>query len=976
MIRRKFGVNKISLIIVLCLVVLILSSCVKREVQSEVSVIGRESYVDTTYSKDSFQLAKRNKLAIIYVDSNDYPGVVRTAKDLQADINRVTGRTPKITQEETKLGINTVIIGTIGKSQIIDRLIKDGKIDVAQIAGKWESFLIEVVANPLPGVKNALVIAGSDKRGTIFGIYDLSEKIGVSPWYWWADVPVEHKDNLYIKTGRYVQGPPAVKYRGIFLNDEWPSLGGWAGEKFGGFNHKFYVNVFELLLRLKGNFLWPAMWGSSFSDDDPLNSKLADEYGIVMSNSHHEPMMRAQQEWKRFGSGAWNYETNEAVLKEFWRQGIKNMGSHESIVTIGMRGDGDEPMTEGTAIALLERIVKEQREILEQVTGKNPADIPQVWALYKEVQDYYDKGMRVPDDVTLLLCDDNWGNVRILPKPDDQTRQGGYGMYYHFDFHGGPVSYEWLNTSPIQKTWEQMHLAYRHGVDRIWIVNVGDLKPLEFPISFFLDYALNPDEWPAERLPEYTRLWAQQQFGPKYAADIADILTKYTKYNGRRKPAMLAPDTYSLVNYREAETVVADYNKLLEQAEQINKALPAEYKDAFFQLVLHPVSACANLNELYVTLGKNHLYAKQGRAVTNDLAQKVIELFAKDSEITEHYHKLVDGKWNHIMGATHIGFTSWNPPPKNKMPEVNNIEVPSAADMGVAIEGSQQVWPGASKQPVLPEMNVFDQQDRYIEVFNRGQEPFEFKAKSSEPWIKLSKTQGTVDKELRILVSAEWGSVPMGNKSGSVVITGSDGKEVSVKVNAFNPGTPTRNSLKGFVESNGYVSIEAEHYTHAVNAEPIEWLTIPDLGRTLSGVTPVPVTAKSQIPQGDSSRLEYTIHFFTSGEVKVNAYMSPVQNFNKTKRLRYAISFDDELPQIINIHENDTVPDWKYAWWWSQMVSDSIKITVSNHNIKEPGEHVLKFWMVEPGVVLQKIIVDTGGLKPSYLGAPESFYKP
>ncbi len=965
--------NKINLIILFCISILTLSSCAQCEEQREILSIDSQHYVDTVYSEGSFQLVKRNYLAVIYVGSGDYPGVTRAVRNLQSDIHRVTGRTPLIIRRKNKLRKNVVIIGTIGKNRIIDKLIRNGKINVEQIAGKWESFLIQVVPNPLPGVKNALVIAGSDKRGTIYGIYDLSEQIGVSPWYWWADVPVEHEDNLYIKAGRYVQGPPAVKYRGIFLNDEWPSLGGWVVEKFGGFNHEFYVKVFELLLRLKGNFLWPAMWSSAFSDDDPLNPKLADEYGIVMSTSHHEPMIRAHREWKRYGEGPWDYSKNEEVLREFWTKGIERNKDYENIITLAMRGDGDIGMSEDTNISLLEKIVVDQRKIIGDVTGKDVATIPQVWALYKEVQEYYDKGMRVPDDVTLLLCDDNWGNIRMLPKPGDPPRSGGYGIYYHYDFHGGPRSYEWLNTSPIQKTWEQMHLAYRYGADKIWIVNVGDLKPMEFPISFFLDYALNPDEWPAERLPEYTRLWAQQQFGSKYAADIADILTKYTKYNGRRKPAMLEPDTYSLVNYREAETVVADYNKLLEQAEQINKALPAEYKDAFFQLVLHPVSACANLNELYVTLGKNHLYAKQGRAATNDLAQKVIELFAKDSEITEHYHKLADGKWNHIMGATHIGFTSWNPPPKNNMPEVNNIEVPSTADMGVAIEGSQQVWPGASKQPVLPEMNVFDRKDKYIEVFNRGQEPFEFKAKSSEPWIKLSKTQGTVDKELRILVSAEWGSVPMGNKSGSVVITGPDGKEVSVKVNAFNPGTPTRNSLKGFVESNGYVSIEAEHYTHTVNAEPVEWLTIPDLGRTLSGVTPVPVTAKSQTPQGDSSRLEYTINFFTNGEVKVNAYMSPVQNFNKTQGLRYGISFDDELPQIINIHENNTVPDWKYAWWWSQMVSDSIKIAVSNHKIKEPGEHVLKFWFVDPGIVLQKIVIETGDVDLSYLGPPESF---
>ncbi len=938
-----------------------------------VLAIGQANYVENTCSEGCFRLAEKDSVADIYVDSQDYAGVLRAANDLKEDIARVTGCIAEIKNEESGPGKNSVIIGTIGKSRVIDQLIKDGKVDVSPIGGKWESFIIQVVNEPLAGVESALIIIGSDKRGTIYGIYDLSEQIGVSPWYWWADVPVEHKDNLYIKAGRYIQEPPAVKYRGIFLNDEGFALTPWVKEKFGDYNSQFYTKVFELLLRLKANFMWPAMWNNAFADDDPLNAKLADEYGIVMGTSHHEPMNRAQQEWKRYGKGPWDYSKNEEVLRDFWRQGIEQSKDYETIITLAMRGDGDKAMSEETNISLLEKIVADQRKIVREVTGKDLNDVPQVWALYKEVQDYYDKGMRVPDDVTLLLCDDNWGNVRILPSPDSKPRKGGYGMYYHFDFYGGPRSYLWLNTNPIPKIWEQMHLSYRSGVDRIWIVNVGDLKPMEFPISFFLDYALNPNEWPAESLPKYTRRWAQQQFGPEHAEAIAELLDGYTKLNGRRKPELLAPDTYSLVNYREAETVVADYNKFAEKAEQIGKTLPTQYQDAYYQLLLHPVLACANLNELYVTVGKNQLYASQGRAAANDLANKVEVLFKKDSEINERYNKLANGKWNHMMDTTHIGYTSWNEPKRNIMPKVKKVELPAAADMGVAIEGSEKMWPDASQQPVMPELNVFDRKDRYIEVFNRGQQPFEFTAKPSEPWIKLSQTQGTIDKELRILVSAEWGSVPMGERSGSVLITGPDGKEVSVKINAFNPGVPTRGSLKGFVETNGCVSIEAEHYTRKINADPVEWLTIPNMGRTLSGVSPVPVTAKSQTPQGNSPHLEYNVYLFDTGRVKVKAYLSPVQNFKKTQGLRYAISFDDEQPQIVNIHEKDIVPDWKYPMWWNQMVSDSIKIAQTAHQIDAPGEHVLKFWMVDPGIVLQKIVIDAGGLKPSYLGPPESY---
>jgi len=952
--------------ILVSIIVVFLYPCV-------VLAVGQTRYVDFISSQGSFCLAQKDRLATLYVDSQDHAGVVRAVKDLQADIKRVTDRNPIITHEQTGLGTNTVIVGTIGKSPIIDGLIRNRKIDVSQIAGKWESFLIEVVPEPLPGVASGLIIAGSDKRGTIYGIYDLSGQIGVSPWYWWADVPVKQKEALFVRPGRYTQGEPAVKYRGIFLNDEEPALGRWAVEKYGGFNSQFYEKLFELILRMKGNYLWPAMWWASFNSDDPLNPKLADEYGIVMGTTHHEPMMRAHAEWKQIKGGQWNYETNAEKLREFWTQGIQRMDSYESIVTLAMRGDGDRAMSEGTNIALLEKIVADQRKILSDVTGKELTSIPQLWALYKEVQDYYDKGMRVPEDVTLLLCDDNWGNVRRLPKPDDPPRSGGYGMYYHFDFVGGPRNYKWLNTSPIARVLEQMHLCYRLGVDRIWLVNVGDLKPMEFPISFFLDYAWNPDQWPAERLPEYTRLWTEQQFGPEHAAAIADILSKYTKYNSRRKPEMLDSDTYSLIHYREAETVVSYYNKLAEEAERINKTMPSEYKDAYYQLVLHPVTACANLNDLRVTVGKNHLYAKHGRATTNDLAEKAKGLFAKDAEISHYYNKIMaNGKWNHMMDQTHISYTYWQQPEKDVMPKVREIEIPAAADMGVSIEGSDSWWPMEKTEAVLPEFDPFNQQKYYIEIFNRGRAPFDYKIESGESWLRVTPNQGKVDKEQRVSVSVDFQQAPSGKHRAAITVTGPNGSSVVVQAVINNPAVPKRDLVTGFVESNGYVSIEAEHYTKAINADPIKWLLIPNLGRTLSGITPVPVTAKNRTPEGDNPRLEYSMYLFSSGKVKVNVYLSPTQNIHNTQGLRYAISFDDQTPQIINIHEKDTVPDWKYPPAWNQAVGDNIKVISSEHLLEKPGEHVLKFWMVDTGIVLQKIVVDTGGVKPSYLGPPES----
>ncbi len=932
--------------------------------------IGEDRYVDFAYRPGDFSIVTRNAAATLLVESTDFPGVVRAVNDLQADIERVTNRSAAIAHDLKISGSNSIIVGTIGKSKIIDQLIRDRRIDVTAVAGKWESFLIQVVPKPLPGVASALIIAGSDKRGTIYGIYDLSDQIGVSPWYWWADVPVQHHDELFVKPGGYVQGPPAVKYRGIFLNDEAPSLTGWVHEKYGNYNHEFYTKVFELLLRLKANYLWPAMWNNAFNEDDPLNPQLADEYGIVMGTSHHEPMLRAQQEWKRHGKGPWDYSKNSDVLKEFWDQGVERNKKYESIITLGMRGDGDLPMSESANIALLEKIVSDQRKMIADRVDPDLSKVPQDWALYKEVQEYYEKGMRVPDDVTLLWCDDNWGNIRRLPTPEERKRSGGAGIYYHFDYVGDPRSYKWLNTIPIAKVWEQMNLAYHYGADRIWIVNVGDLKPMELPIDFFLNMAWKPENWPKEKSSEFTRLWAERQFGPEFAPEIADILSKYTKYNGRRKPELLEPSTFSLVDYREADTVFADFQAAAAKAAEIYGKLPQNQRDAFFELVLYPTKASAIVTELYITAGKNHLYGSQGRASTNDLAAEARALFKADADLSAYYnHTLAHGKWDHMMDQTHIGYTYWNQPPVNAMPKVTEIEIPAPALLGVAVEGSALAWPGSPGEATLPPFDHFNQQRRYIDIFNRGREPFVFSATSSVPWIALSESQGAIEKEQRVWVSVDWDKVPVGLASGSVKIKAGSAQDVVVNVHAFRPRDLTRESLDGFVESDGYVSIEAVHYDKKVDGPLARWERIDDLGRTLSSMSVFPVTAESVAPPRDSPLLEYKIYIFDPHTVEVEAILAPTLNFVPGRGLRYAISFDDEAPQIIDALRQHTVNDWETS------VKDSVRRVKSTHSLAKSGYHTLKFWMVDPGVVLQKLVLNLGGVRPSYLGPPESYHR-
>jgi hypothetical protein len=953
--------------------------------------LGQTSYVENVRSRGSFAIVQDNAAATLYVDSDDHAGVIRAANDLQVDVARVTGKTPAVSHQENGLGPNAIIVGTLGKSHLIDRMVRERKIDVAAIAGKWESFLIQVVPEPMPGVAGGLIIAGSDKRATIYGIYDLSGQIGVSPWYWWGDVPVEHKTALFVKPGAYVQGPPSVKYRGIFLNDEAPDLTRWVAEKYGfvagvgpdvaNYGRGFYTNLFELILRLKGNYLWPAMWNNAFNEDDPENPRLADAYGVVMGTSHQEPMLRAQKEWdRRYSStlGSWNYSRNPDVLERFWREGIQRNKSWESIITLGLRGANDTPMAPGGVEAnraLLEKIVAVQRNILTDVMNPDPAKVPQLWCLYKEAQDFYDAGMRVPDDVTLLWADDNWGNVRRLPTPDERQRAGGAGVYYHFDYHGGPRSYQWINTSPIAKIWDQLSLAKEYGADRIWIVNVGHLKGCEFPLEYFMNLAWNTDRWTNSNLNQFTRLWAEREFGPAFAEDIADIIAKSTKYNGRRKPELLDANTYSLDHYQEAERVRAEFQAVSDKAGQIYARLPQDRRDAFYELVFFPVKAAAQLNELYLAAARNASYARQGRASANDMAAQTRDLFQAHTNLMNYFNKtFARGKWDHFMDQPHIGYTSWRDPPQNSLRAVNltEIAVPDAPAMGMALEGSDAAWPGAKDDAVLPQFDVFNRQRHYIDVFNKGKTPFDFTASASDPWIILSETQGAIEKDKRLWVSVDWSKAPLHRAGGIVRVKGVK-TTLTVKVDAFNPTEVTRDSLQGFVEGEGVVSIEPEHFTKKTGAGTSRWIKIEDYGRTLSGMRAEGLAdAPAATPGKDAPCLEYQMYLFDTGGAEVTAITGPALNFIPGRGLRFAVSFDDQPPQVVTL-----VPGTYSAQNgnrdWETSVKDNARCARTRFTLAKPGYHTLKIWMIDPGVVLQKLVVNLGGLKPSYLGPPESY---
>ncbi len=801
----------------------------------------------------------------IHFDSNDYKGVIRAIGDLQNDIDSVTGVKPRLLTSGA-FANNEIIIGTLGKSKLIDNLVSSSKFDVKDLKGKWESFVIATVKNPLPGVKQSLVIAGSDKRGTIYGIYELSRQLGVSPWYWWADVPAKKRPAAYVLAGRYASGEPKVKYRGIFINDEAPCFTGWAKEKFGGLNSNMYAHMFELLLRLRANYLWPAMWGNAFNEDDPENPRLADEYGIIMGTSHHEPMMRSQREWgkhhKEYGNGEWNYKTNEPGLKKFWEDGLERNKSYEQIITMAMRGDGDLPMSDsGSAednFKLLERIMKDQRSIIEKVTKKPVSQTPQIWALYSEVLEYFDQGMKVPDDMTILLCDDNWGNVRRLPELNGKKHPGGYGIYYHVDLHGAPRAYQWLNMTQIPHMWEQLQLTYSYGVDKVWILNIGDLKPNEYPMDFFLTMAWNPTSFNENNLGEYARKFSEEQFGATEAVEAAEIISAYCKYNARISAEMLDHRTYDLES-GEFLQIKDAYMALEARAMRQYESLSANRKDAYKELVLHPVRAMANLYDMYYALAMNKKLAAEKDLKANYWADRVEYCFRRDAELSKDYNlNVAGGKWNHIMDQTHIGYKSWDEPRGgNVMPEVARVKKEDA-------------------------------------------------------------------------------------KVGGYV----------------------------FSEKNGVVAMEAEHYFVKKSNPKINWVVIPDLGRTLSGIALMPYTQKT-----DGSVLEYKMKLNSkSDSIKVHIFFDSTLPFKKGGQ-SVAASFDGETEKIWNINLD---LNWKnnytkmYPAAAARMIETVNTLTLSRSS---DGQHTLTIRPLDPGVVIYKIVVDNGGYEQTYLKMPESPYK-
>ncbi len=933
-----------------------------------------DSLLDDTNQPNDFPLVTQNTAANIYIDSTDAKVVQIAAENLAADIQRVTTITPRLQHTTESLSQSAILIGTLGESSVIDNLAHQNKIDVSHLAGQCESYQIAVVANPLPNLKSALVIVGSDRRGTAFGVFELSQQIGVSPWYWWADVTPVHHDNLFIRSTTISHGPPSVKYRGIFINDEDFGIHPWASKTFdpqyGDTGPKTYAKIFELLLRLKANCLWPAMHGCSKPFNfSPQNKIVADDYAIVMGSSHCEPLLcNNVTEWNLALRGPWSYVSNQKNVDAYWSQRLTDNGKYENLYTIGMRGIHDGPMPDGKTIpekvAILQKDINDQRDMLSKIVNPNVDSIPQLFCSYKEVLMLYQNGLDVPKDVTLCWADDNHGYIRQLSTPGEQLRPGGSGVYYHVSYWGSPHDYLWLCSTPPALIGEEMTKAYDYGARTLWMLNVGDLKPAEIDIDFFLKLAYDKDSWNPNITTDNLTNWATEQFGPALAPQIAAVLNEYYTLNLARKPEHMgwnveekpiAPTELTATDYGDEQQERLDsFDKIVKQTDAIAAQLPANFQDAFYELVTYPVRASALMNQKIIYAQKSLLYASQGRASATAYAQKASQAYTQINDETRYYNTtLAGGKWHLMMSAApHRQAVS-------NMPPVAQVTPPNTPGLGIFIEGGKDS---------LPALNSRTQQKHFIDIFNTGTSPFDWTATSDAPWITLSDSSGKTDQRLWINVDPKK-ITPDAETTGSITITSAETKR-TIKVSLFNPAT----EITGFIEDNGVVSMLAEHYTKKIDRNPASWLPISQLGTTNNSMAIFPTTVPS-IDTPDklsesSPELDYQMYIFHPHSATISVRAIPTHRIHPGRGLRYAIAIDNEPPQIVDLETPENSKTWQLN------VLRGTAIGTTQHDIKSTGEHTLKIWMVDPGVVLDKIIVDLGGLRPSYLGPPETICRP
>lgn len=983
-----------------------------------------------------FAIVKEQAAVFCYNrNSKEAAGLKRVIGYVRNDIKEIAGILPELyemTTEHLPMDLtysrkNMIVAGTVGENPYIDRKIKENKVNVREIEGKRESYRMLVITDQEEARgNNILIIAGSDKLGTIYGLLHLSEVMGITPWGYWADVKPAKSDFIEINYDKLscVSKEPSIRLRGFFLNDEWPSLGNFVMQTFGGFNEYFYEKVFELLLRLKGNFLWPAMWSASFSLDgkkDPLaNAALANELGIIMGTSHHEPIMRAGEEFTHFkashnavGYGKdWNYDTNAKGLEKFWEDSALRNKPFRNLITIGMRGERDSKLLDAKCglkdnIELLKKVILAQKKILKECGMEQR---PKVLALYKEVEDYYygdetSAGLADWDeleDVMFLLSDDNFGNTRTLPSKANWNRHGGWGMYYHLDYHGGPISYEWVNSTPITKIWEQMCMAYEYGIRDLWIVNVGDIRPQELPLSYFMNLAYDFETYGSKAINKtvsFTKLWAKEIFGPwleeKYRKRVEEILNEYTKLNGDRRPEAVYPETFSVMYEKEALRELNRAKHIEQLVADIEKKVPSDMKDCFYGLVSFPALASANVRKMAIYASLNEFFYQNQCSMANIYDRLTKDCIRKDQELVRSYHEdMARGKWRGMMSSNHIGFRKWNDEGWS-YPKTMSLLEEEVRNPSLFVEGSAAANTEGTTKTLLftsTEKEVYD-----LLICAREQDDIILQY---EPWMVIEQ-ENLHQNALRLRVSMDWSQYDGQTTSKIQVMVGTTCFCVPVQIDFVD--VPEELGKNCFVESKQVISMEAIHYAKKSSKgeklvderleclawnhiqkflQPVqevdsgycypEWKKIEDYGRSRGAMKVFPSTYSCESPV-DAPYLLYQFFLQHEGTYQLNLQFAPSNNVEKKRGMRVAFSLDEADFVIVDTLPKDYMAGENSNLFWCKAVLNQVRES-SETIVLTQGVHTLKIAAVDAGIVLQKIELYQNPSN-TYYGYQETYHK-
>lgn len=963
----------------------------------------------------------KNKGLYFVIPEECGTGVKKVAGKVAKDVEGTLSFCPEIC--ETAVPAKQAVIAvTAGSGKLAETLCS--KISkLGQVEGKRESYAFIVAENPVEGIESALVIYGSDKLGTIYGLFHLSELLGVTAMVDWGDCQYVKQDSFILKEeDSFVSKEPSVKYRGFFINDEWPCCGNWATSHFGSFNAKMYDHIFEYLLRMKGNYLWPAMWAENFMLDGPdLESmKLADEYGIYIGMSHHEPCMRSGAEYSKvrgpkspYGD-AWSYVTNKEGILRFWEDGVKRSIGHNVFPTVGMRGENDSKMLgEDSLISdnvrLLKEIITKQREMIHEHLETDGKKVPQLFAVYKEVEDYYFgggseeglRGFKELEDVTLLLCEDNWGNMRALPEAFERNHRGGFGMYFHLDYHGDPVSYEWVSSTELSKIWEQMTEAYEYGVRELWIVNVGDVKFQEFPLNYFMDLAYDFEKWGSlapNSTKEYIKAWIESVFGSytskEEREEIQEVLEGYLKINALRKPESLNDTVYHPAHYLECEKLLSFCGKLEEKNERLWKILEERgMGDAYLSMIYFSAEASFNLLKMHLYSGKNHLYASQGKAVANEYDKLVEACIEKDEALKTQMAEFKEGKWAGMELASHIGFTNWNDEDW-RYPVRHIIRLPKKPRLVVTRADKTQHYTNQyfPITLVIDDFVVSSSKKAKIQIANGGQGSVKWKIQEGArkvgldgiahesgegsrcEWLEFSQISGETALQDEVEISLKEENLPLGEEVSCSFEIKTETEFVPVLVKALKKDTSALPE-GAFLAEHGMFVIDAVHYADKqaglYEGEAVEFEELYDFGKYQSGIKAFPVTSSFDSKENAPS-VTYELYSEEEKDCFLNLYTSPANPLIYGGKLSVEVSVNEGAGKLVEFTKAGYKGGEPGCIPWEQAVLNQEHVGSTEISLKK-GLNKITVFAREAGMVLERLVVYPKDIERavSYLGEKE-----